>query len=121
RKKGTALAVPFQLAEEGSAFFGKGDRAPLRASVVRQRRTIRHSAPRAVFSATYTPPPKMVAAGPRNSVRLVCRKKGAALAVPFLIYHLFSTRSAKPGKSFTLILRPPSRTAVPVKRPKTWC
>ena len=38
-----------------------GTGAALRASVVRQRRTIRHCAPRNVFSATYTPPPKMIA------------------------------------------------------------
>ena len=49
-----------QLVEEGNAFFDKRDCTPLRASVVRQRRTIRHSAPREVFSATYTPPPKMI-------------------------------------------------------------
>ena len=49
-----------QLVEEGFAFFDKRNSAALRASVVRQRRTIRHSAPREVFSATYTPPPKMI-------------------------------------------------------------
>ena len=38
-----------------------------------------------------------------------------------LFYHLFSTFSAKPGKSFTRISVPSSRIAVPVKRPKTWC
>ncbi len=48
------------LVEEGFAFFDKGDSAALRASVVRQGRTIRHSAPRKVFSATYTPPSKMI-------------------------------------------------------------
>ena len=51
----------FNFVEEGPAFFNKMDRTPLRASVVRQRRTIRRSAPREVFSATYTPPPKMIA------------------------------------------------------------
>ena len=38
-----------------------GTGAALRASIIRQRRTIRHCAPRNVFSATYTPPPKMIA------------------------------------------------------------
>ena len=34
-------------------------------------------------------------------------------------YHLFSTFSAKPGKSLTSIARPSSSTARPVKMPKT--
>ena len=36
-------------------------------------------------------------------------------------YHLFSTFSAKPRKSFTVIFVPSSRITEPVKRPKTWC
>ena len=38
-----------------------------------------------------------------------------------IFYHLFSTFSAKPGKSFTSMTCPPSSTALPVKRPNTWC
>ena len=45
----------FQLVEEGFAFFDKRDCAALRASL---RSTL---APREVFLATYTPPPKMIA------------------------------------------------------------
>ena len=36
-------------------------------------------------------------------------------------YHLFSTFSAKPGKSFTSIACPSSSRARPVNFPKTWC
>ena len=47
-----------------------------------------------------------------------CASAGAA---PPGRYHLFSTFSAKPGKSSTRSTVPSSRVAVPVKRPKTWC
>ena len=66
-----------------------GTGAALRASVVRQRRTIRHCAPRNVFSATYTPPPKMIAVpfAPigRETLRGFFDKlKDSSMSCPFL-------------------------------------
>ena len=79
-----ALRAGPQLVEEGKAFFDKGARTPLRASVVRQRRTIRHSAPREVFSATYTPPPKMIAIYFAAAAAKLCEAFLTGCAGPFL-------------------------------------
>ena len=49
------------------------------------------------------------------------KKRGGNASAPMKFHHLFSTFSAKPGKSSTRITCPSSRTAMPVKRPKTWC
>ena len=47
------------------------------------------------------------------------KKHGGGHSRPRRDHHLFSTFSAKPGKSSTRITRPSSRIAVPVKRPNT--
>ena len=74
-----------------------GTGAALRASVVRQRRTIRHCAPRNVFSATYTPPPKMIAVPFAPIGRETLRGFFDKLKLPSRGAFLFTLRSANSG------------------------
>ena len=67
----------------------------------------------------FTRVPQLLVYNHKNVKNPELQSSSGFFIIALLYHHLFSTFSAKPGKSRTSITVPSSSTALPVKRPNT--